>query len=46
MTFEELLDLSDLVEDHIPGKYRTGRDSWRQIFAEMGREDLFVELNE
>jgi len=46
VTFEKLLDLSDLVEDYIPGKYRTKRDSWKQIFAEMGREDLFVELNE
>lgn len=46
VTFEELLGLSDLVKDHIPGKYRTTRDSWKQVFTEMGREDLFYELIE
>ncbi len=44
VTFEELLGLSGLVEDHIPGKYRTKRDNWKQVFTEMDREDLFVEL--
>jgi hypothetical protein len=46
VTFEELLGLSNLVEDHIPGKYRTTRDAWRQIFIEMGEEDLYLELHE
>lgn len=46
VTFEDLLGLSNLVEDHIPGKYRTTRDTWKQVFIEMGKEDLFIELNE
>ena len=45
VTFEELLGLSNLVEDHIPGKYRTTLDTWKQVFIEMGEEDLFLELN-
>lgn len=46
VTFEDLLGLSDLVEDHIPGKYRTTRDTWKQVFKEMGREDIFIELTQ
>ena len=45
VTFEELLGLSDLVEDHIPGKYRTTLKTWEQVFKEIHREDLFVELS-
>jgi len=45
VTFEELLDLSNLVEDHIPGKYRTTLETWEQVFQEIHREDLFVELS-
>ena len=44
VTFEELLGLSNLVEDHIPGKHMTTRDSWEQVFFEMGRKDLLIEL--
>ncbi|HPD60872.1 MAG TPA: hypothetical protein PKV48_03820 [Thermodesulfobacteriota bacterium] len=28
VTFEELLRLSNLVQDHIPGKYKVTRDNW------------------
>jgi hypothetical protein len=45
VTFEELLDLPNLVEDHIPGKYRTTLKTWEQVFKEIHREDLFVELS-
>jgi hypothetical protein len=38
--------LSNLVEDHIPGKHRATRNTWKQVFIEMGEEDLFLELNE
>lgn len=44
VTFEELLGLSNLVEDHVPGKYRVTRATWKQTFAEMGAEELFLEL--
>ena len=42
---EELLGLSNLVEDHIPGKYRTTLETWEQVFKEIHRENLFVELS-
>jgi hypothetical protein len=45
VTFEELLGLPNLVEDNIPGKYRVTRQSWKQIFSEMGTEDLYRELS-
>ena len=45
VTFEELLGLPNLVEDYIPGKYRVTRESWKQIFSEIGREDLYIELS-
>ena len=44
VTFEELLGLSNLVEDHIRGKYRVTRDTWEKIFTEMNSENLFQEL--
>lgn len=44
VTFENLLGLPNLVEHHIPGKYRTTRKTWKQVFGEMNRQDLFVEL--
>ena len=44
VTFEELLGLSNLVEDRIPGKYRVTRDTWKQVFREIGTEKLFLEL--
>ena len=40
VTFEELLELPDLVGDHTPCKYKT----WEGVLKEMGREDLFYEL--
>jgi hypothetical protein len=43
VTFEELLGLKNLVvEDN--NKLKTDRDSWKQIFSEMGREDLITEF--
>ena len=45
VTFEELLELPNLVEDHIPGKHRVTKQSWKEIFAEMGAEDLYIELS-
>jgi hypothetical protein len=44
VTFEELLGLSDLVESCIPGRYRTTRDNWKQVFREMGSEHILREL--
>jgi len=44
VTFEELLGLSNLVEDHFPGKYKTTRDTWERIFTEMNAENIFKEL--
>lgn len=44
VTFEELLGLPDLVQDHIPGKYRCTQDSWKEIFTEMKSEDGFDDL--
>jgi len=46
VTFEELLGLSDLVEDYIPGKYRVTRDTWEQILTEMNSVYLLRELME
>jgi hypothetical protein len=45
LTFEELLGLSSLVEDRVPGKYRTTMETWEQVCKEIHREDLFVELS-
>jgi hypothetical protein len=45
VTFEELLGLPNLVEDHIPGKYRVTIDTWKDVFYKMGREDLYSELS-
>jgi hypothetical protein len=45
VTFEELLGLSSLVEDRVPGKYRTTMETWEQVCKEIHREDLFVELS-
>jgi len=44
VTFEELLGLSNLVEDNIPGRYKVTRDTWEKIFTEMDSEELFLEL--
>jgi hypothetical protein len=45
VTFEELLGLPNLVEDHIPGKHRVIIDTWKEVFFKMGREDLLSELS-
>jgi hypothetical protein len=45
VTFEELLELPNLVEDHIPGKFRVTKHSWKQIFSAMRAEDLYSELS-
>jgi len=42
ITFEDLLGLPNLVERHVPGKYRTTFETWDQVFNEMGRADLLV----
>ena len=44
VTFEELLGLPNLVEDHIPGQYKVTFDSWREVFMKMNRMDLYNEL--
>jgi len=45
VTFEELLGLPNLVEDHRLGKYRVTIDSWEKVLMEMGRKDLYSELS-
>jgi len=44
ITFEELLSLTDLVRDQIPGKYQISFNTWEEVLKQMGREDLFDEL--
>jgi hypothetical protein len=44
ITFENLLGLPNLVKHHIPGKFPTTRKTSKQVFGEMKRQDLFVEL--
>jgi len=39
VTFEELLELPNLVEDHKPTF-----DSWKKVFMQMGRMDLYNKL--
>lgn len=45
VTFEELLELPNLVEHHRPGKYRVTIDSWKEIFSEMDMDDLYIKLS-
>jgi len=45
VTFEELLGLPNLVEHQRPGKYRVTIDSWKEIFSEMGMDDLYIKLS-
>ena len=45
VTFEELLELPNLVEDNIPGKHRVTKQSWKHIFSEMGADNLYNELS-
>jgi len=44
VTFEDVLGLPNLVEHHVPGKYRTTFETWDQVFNEMDRADLLVDL--
>jgi len=44
VTFEELLDLPNLVEHHRPGKYRVTINSWKEIFSKMGMDDQYNKL--
>ena len=44
VTFEDLLALPDLVEHHVPGKYRATRQTWEQVFSEMDSRDIFLEM--
>ena len=44
ITFEELLDLPNLVEDQVPGKYKVTMGNWKQIFTAMGEDELYYEL--
>jgi hypothetical protein len=45
VTFEELLGLPNLVDDHIPGKYKVTIDSWKEIFSKMDMEDSYIKLS-
>jgi hypothetical protein len=45
VTFEELLGLPNLVEDHRPGKYKVTIDSWKDIFLKMDMEDSYNKLS-
>jgi hypothetical protein len=44
VTFEDLLDLPDLLEDHVPGKYRCTYTCWKPIFHKIGLEQFYDEL--
>jgi hypothetical protein len=44
VTFEDMLGLPNLVEYHVPGKYRTTLETWDQVLDKMGRADLLVDL--
>lgn len=44
VTFEELLGLTNLVEDYVPGKYKVTINSWKKVFFEMGEEELYNDL--
>jgi len=44
VTFEELLGLQNLVEDHVPGKYKITKNSWKKIFFKIGEEELYNDL--
>ena len=46
VTFEELLGLENLVSDNIPGKYRINRESWEQIFEEIGELRMYEKIVE
>ena len=41
---ENLLGLKNLVQTKIPGKFKTTRDSWEQVFLELNMEKHFKEL--
>jgi len=44
VTFEELLQLPNLVEKCIPGKYRVTIDTWEEIFALLSMAGVVTEL--
>jgi hypothetical protein len=46
VTFEELLDLTNLVEDQIPGMHKVTRGHWESIFKAMDEEELYAELSQ
>ena len=41
VSFEKLLSVHDIVEDHVPGKHRILFDSWEQVCKEAGLEDVY-----
>ena len=44
ITFEELLDLPNLVSPKVPGKYQNNLLSWKQVFDKSGMSDIYDEL--
>jgi hypothetical protein len=46
VTFEEALGVDHLVEPCVPGKYRTSRTSWDQVFTEIDEEDVLKYIRE
>ena len=44
VTFEELLDLPQLVSHNVPGKYKANFRSWKQVFVQGGMESIYGEL--
>jgi hypothetical protein len=44
VTFEDLLGLPNLVEDHVPGKYRCTFSDWKAVFENIGLGPFYYEL--
>ncbi len=44
VTFEELLDINNIVEDYSPGKYRITFESWKQIFECAKLQSVYSEI--
>ena len=44
VTFEELLDLPNLVNHQVPGKYKTNMLSWKHVLSKINMSDVYEEI--
>ena len=44
VTYEELLEIENLMETKIPEKFRTARESWQDVFQELNMKKLYDKL--